>query len=81
MEEISAGLAALGLDAARIQTEPLGPAPGLTPGIASTPGRSTHLPSGKPGTGPTVEFARSDLAVPWSDDYASLLELAGRACG
>ena len=37
MEEISAGLAAIGLDASRIHTEPFGPAPGLTPGIASTP--------------------------------------------
>jgi ferredoxin len=26
-----------------------------------------------------IEFARSDLAIPWSDDYASLLELA-EAC-
>ena len=29
--------------------------------------------------GPAIEFARSDLAVPWSDDYASLLEFA-EAC-
>src|SRR5215217_5866344 len=35
MEEISAGLAGMGLDALRIHTEPFGPAPGLTPGIAS----------------------------------------------
>jgi ferredoxin-NADP reductase/MOSC domain-containing protein YiiM/ferredoxin len=79
MEEISAGLAALGLDAAHIHTEPFGPAPGLTPGIASTPARTPHLPSGGPGTGPTIEFARSNLAVPWSNGYASLLELA-EAC-
>ena len=31
------------------------------------------------GSGPTIEFARSDLAIPWSDAYASLLELA-EAC-
>jgi flavin-dependent oxidoreductase/2Fe-2S iron-sulfur cluster protein len=79
MEEISAGLAALGLDTAHIHTEPFGLAPGLTPGIASAPERSPHPPSGGPGTGPTVEFARSNLAVPWSGDYASLLELA-EAC-
>ncbi len=35
MDEISAGLAALGIDAPRIHTEPFGPAPGLTPGIAA----------------------------------------------
>ena len=79
MDEISAGLAAMGIDAARIHTEPFGPAPGLTPGIAATPARSPHPPAGQPGTGPTIEFARSDLAIPWSDDYASLLELA-EAC-
>jgi len=79
MEEISAGLAAFGLDAAHIHTEPFGPAPGLTPGIASTPVRTPHPPPGKPGIGPQIEFARSNLAVPWSNDYASLLELA-EAC-
>jgi ferredoxin-NADP reductase/MOSC domain-containing protein YiiM/ferredoxin len=79
MEDISAGLAAIGLDAARIHTEPFGPAPGLTPGIAPTPARPPHPPAGEPGAGPTIEFARSDLAVPWSDDYPSLLELA-EAC-
>jgi ferredoxin-NADP reductase/ferredoxin len=79
MDEISAGLAAMGIDASRIHTEPFGPAPGLTPGIAATPARTPHPPAGQPGTGPTIEFARSDLAVPWSRDYASLLELA-EAC-
>ena len=79
MEEISAGLAAMGIDASRIHTEPFGPAPGLTPGIAATPARPPHSPPGQPGNGPTIEFARSDLAIPWSSDYASLLELA-EAC-
>ena len=32
MDEISAGLAAIGRDASQIHTEPFGPAPGLTPG-------------------------------------------------
>ncbi|MBV9336420.1 MAG: 2Fe-2S iron-sulfur cluster binding domain-containing protein, partial [Solirubrobacterales bacterium] len=79
MDEISAGLAALGIDASRIHTEPFGPAPGLTPGIAATPARTPHLPVGQPGNGPTIEFARSSLAVRWSSDYSSLLELA-EAC-
>jgi ferredoxin-NADP reductase/MOSC domain-containing protein YiiM/ferredoxin len=79
MEEISAGLAAIGLGASHIHTEPFGPAPGLTPGIASTTARTPHAPAGEPGTGPTIEFARSDLAIRWSDGYASLLELA-EAC-
>jgi ferredoxin-NADP reductase len=79
MEEISAGLAAMGIDASRIHTEPFGPAPGLTPGIAATPARTPHPPAGRPGHGPTIEFARSNLAIPWSGDYTSLLELA-EAC-
>jgi ferredoxin-NADP reductase/MOSC domain-containing protein YiiM/ferredoxin len=79
MEEISAGLAAIGLGGTDIHTEPFGPAPGLTPGIAATPTRAPHQPAGERGGGPTIEFARSNLAVPWSDDYASLLELA-EAC-
>jgi ferredoxin-NADP reductase/MOSC domain-containing protein YiiM/ferredoxin len=79
MDEISAGLAAIGLGAAHIHTEPFGPAPGMTPGIAPAPTRTPHPPPGVRGTGPTIEFARSNLAIPWSDDYASLLELA-EAC-
>jgi ferredoxin-NADP reductase/MOSC domain-containing protein YiiM/ferredoxin len=79
MEQISAALAAIGLDASRIHTEPFGPAPGLTPGIASAPARAPHPPPGKPGNGPTIEFARNNLAVRWNDDYPSLLELA-EAC-
>jgi ferredoxin-NADP reductase/MOSC domain-containing protein YiiM/ferredoxin len=79
MDEISAGLAAMGIDAARIHTEPFGPAAELTPGIATAPARRPHPPAGDPGDGPTIEFARSNLAVPWSSDYFSLLELA-EAC-
>ena len=79
MDEISGGLAALGIEAAHIHTEPFGPAAGLTPGIATAPARPPHPPAGEPGTGPTIEFARSSLAVPWSGEYASLLELA-EAC-
>ncbi len=79
MDEISAGLASIGIGASHIHTEPFGPEPGLTPGIASTPTRTPHLPVGSRGGGPTIEFARSNLSVPWSSDYGSLLELA-EAC-
>ena len=79
MDEASATLAAMGIDAACIHTEPFGPAPGLTPGIAAASARPPHAPPGRPGDGPTIEFARSSLAIPWSDGYASLLELA-EAC-
>src|SRR6185369_4165849 len=45
----------------------------------STPVKTPHPPAGPSGSGPTIEFARSNLAVRWSGDYASLLELA-EAC-
>jgi ferredoxin-NADP reductase/MOSC domain-containing protein YiiM/ferredoxin len=79
MDDISAGLAAVGVEASRVHTEPFGPAPGLTPGIAAAPARTPHAPAGPPGDGPTIEFARSNLAVAWSRDYGTLLELA-EAC-
>ncbi len=76
MDEISAGLAALGFDASHTHTEPFGPAAPVTPGIAATPARAPHPPVGQPGNGPTIAFARSNLTVPWSTDYGTLLELA-----
>jgi ferredoxin-NADP reductase/MOSC domain-containing protein YiiM/ferredoxin len=79
MQDISAGLAALGTEASHIHTEPFGPAPSMTPGIAAAAARPPHPPSGKPGTGPTIEFARSNLTVPWDTGYGNLLELA-EAC-
>jgi ferredoxin-NADP reductase/MOSC domain-containing protein YiiM/ferredoxin len=79
MEEIAGALVAMGLDASRIHTEPFGPMPSQTPGIASASAKPPHLPSGPPGSGPTIEFARSNLAVRWSGEYANLLELA-EAC-
>jgi ferredoxin-NADP reductase/MOSC domain-containing protein YiiM/ferredoxin len=79
MDDISAGLAALGFDASRVHTEPFGPAAGLTPGITATPVRAPHPPAGQPGAGPAISFARSDLTIPWSSEFGSLLELA-EAC-
>jgi len=76
MDEIGAGLTALGFDASRIHTEPFGPAASVTPGIAATPARAPHPPAGQPANGPTIAFARSDLTIPWSSDYGTLLELA-----
>jgi ferredoxin-NADP reductase/MOSC domain-containing protein YiiM/ferredoxin len=79
MDELSAALGALGVDGSRIHTEPFGPEAAVTPGIAATPARAPHPPAGQPGDGAIVEFARSNLAIPWSSDYGSLLELA-EAC-
>ena len=79
MDEISAALAAHGVAASRIHTEPFGPAPSITPGMAPASSRPPHPPAGRTARGPTIEFARSDLAVRWDPDDVSLLELA-EAC-
>jgi ferredoxin-NADP reductase/MOSC domain-containing protein YiiM len=79
MDELSAGLSSLGIESSHIHTEPFGAAPGQTPGIAVAPTRAPHPPVTQAGSGPTIAFARSDLAIPWSDDYGGLLELA-EAC-
>jgi len=79
MAEMSAALASLGIAGPRVHTEIFGAAPSSTPGIAAAPARPPHLPSGAGGDGPQVAFSRSGLTVRWSQDYASLLELA-EAC-
>jgi ferredoxin-NADP reductase/MOSC domain-containing protein YiiM len=79
MAEVSAALAGLGIDAARIHTEIFGATPSITPGIAPAAARPPHPPAGKQGDGPQVAFARSGLTVSWDDGYGSLLELA-EAC-
>jgi ferredoxin-NADP reductase/MOSC domain-containing protein YiiM len=79
MADISAALAAGGIQAARIRTEVFGAGPSQTPGIAPAAARRPHPPAGQPGRGPLVTFARSDLNARWDPGYASLLEFA-EAC-
>jgi ferredoxin-NADP reductase/MOSC domain-containing protein YiiM/ferredoxin len=79
LTDVTAALAQVGLAASRVHVEVFGTQPELTPGIAATPTRSPHPPSGPPGAGPDVSFARSNLTVPWGDAYGSLLDLA-EAC-
>jgi ferredoxin-NADP reductase/MOSC domain-containing protein YiiM len=79
MADISAALAAGGIQAARIRTEVFGAGPAITPGIAPAAARRPHPPAGQPGSGPMVAFARSDVSARWDPGYASLLEFA-EAC-
>jgi hypothetical protein len=79
MADISAALAAAGIQAARIRTEVFGAGPPQTPGIAPAAARRPHPPVGEQGSGPTVAFARSDLTARWDPGYGSLLEFA-EAC-
>ena len=79
MNDMTAGLAGLGIGPDRMHTETFGAGSSLTPGIAAGPTRPAHLPSGAPGTGPLVAFARSGVNVPWNPAFSSLLQLA-EAC-
>ena len=79
MNDLTTGLAALGIARDRIHTEMFGAGPSLTPGIAASPRRPPHLPAGPAGSGPLVSFARTGLNVRWEPTFHSLLELA-EAC-
>jgi MOSC domain-containing protein YiiM/ferredoxin-NADP reductase len=78
--DLMMGLTAWGVPPDRIHSEVFSGGPSLTPGVVSTPMRAPHQPTGTPGAGPLVSFARSGLTVRWrpSGDR-SLLELA-EAC-
>jgi ferredoxin-NADP reductase/MOSC domain-containing protein YiiM len=79
MRELTEALVDLGVDPSRIRTETFSAEPARTPGVVATPTWPPHPPSGGPGAGAPVSFARSGLTVNWDDAYASLLELA-EAC-
>jgi ferredoxin-NADP reductase len=79
MSDLTAGLAAWGIDRSRIHTELFGSGPSITPGVVSSSQRPPHLPPGTSDAGPLVSFARSGLNVHWGSAVQSLLELA-EAC-
>jgi ferredoxin-NADP reductase/MOSC domain-containing protein YiiM len=79
MADLPKGLADWGVSSNRIHTEMFGAGPSATPGIAATPLKPPHLPTGPAGSGPLVSFARSGLNVRWGPPFQSLLELA-EAC-
>ncbi|BBY50658.1 sulfurase [Mycolicibacterium arabiense] len=76
--ELGAGLAAYGLDPSRVRSELFGAKEALTPGIAARV-VAPHLPSGEPGPGPAVQFARSGISAPMAAMPSTLLEFA-EAC-
>jgi len=79
MNDLTVGLAALGIARDRIHTELFGAAPSITPGVAATKRPPPHVPTGAAGTGAMVSFARSGLSVRWRPAFGNLLELA-EAC-
>jgi ferredoxin-NADP reductase/MOSC domain-containing protein YiiM/ferredoxin len=79
MRAIGAALTARGVPPDRIATEIFGAVAAYASGIVNAEERTPHVPDGAPGTGPTITFSRSDLAVPWDAGYRSLLDFA-EAC-
>jgi ferredoxin-NADP reductase/MOSC domain-containing protein YiiM len=79
MDQMTAALTAVGLDPVNVHTERFGSQAAINPGVVRTATPPPHQPPGRAGTGPEITFARTGLAVRWSDDYASVLELA-EAC-
>jgi ferredoxin-NADP reductase/MOSC domain-containing protein YiiM/ferredoxin len=80
MHDITAALAARGTAPTRVCSEIFGPSKASAPGVVPTAAaRAPHPPSGDPGAGEVVSFARSNLSVPWDPSFGSLLEFA-EAC-
>ncbi|MBO0818144.1 MAG: MOSC domain-containing protein, partial [Actinobacteria bacterium] len=76
MADMQQALAALGIDPARVHTELFGALPSINPGLTGQAGGLPHQPSGPPGTGPLVTFARSGISAPYDTGRRSVLELA-----
>ena len=79
LHNLTESLKTWGVEPVRIRSEVFGPKEAITPGIAPSSNPSAHPPSGEPGLGPQISFARSGLTVSWSSRFSSLLELA-EAC-
>jgi ferredoxin-NADP reductase/MOSC domain-containing protein YiiM/ferredoxin len=76
--DMNDALISFGVPQNAIYQEVFGPADSIQPGVTKAEARPPHplVPSG---TGPTVSFTRSGLAVPWDTRFKSILELA-EAC-
>jgi ferredoxin-NADP reductase/ferredoxin len=78
LQDLRRGLLTLGVAPDRLHSEVFGPGESSTPGIIEQR-PPPHAPTGSPGGGPRVSFARSGLSVGWDSRFQSLLELA-EAC-
>jgi ferredoxin-NADP reductase/MOSC domain-containing protein YiiM len=76
MADMHDALIATGIGSASIHSELFAALPATTPGIAGRAAPPPHPPSGPPGTGPLVTFARSGLSVPFASSWHSLLDFS-----
>ena len=78
LEDMRDGLRNWGVRAEHVHMEIFGALEGITPGMERVE-HTPHLPQQPSGSGPSVSFARSGIAVAWDPKFRSLLELA-EAC-
>ncbi|HTX82807.1 MAG TPA: MOSC and FAD-binding oxidoreductase domain-containing protein [Streptosporangiaceae bacterium] len=76
MADTREALAALGVEPAAIHTELFGALASINPGLTGKDRPPPHQPSGPPGTGPMVTFARSGITAPFATGRRTVLELA-----
>jgi hypothetical protein len=80
LRQMLAALTARGVPPRQLVSEVFGSEGAYGPGVVRTGDRpAPHAPDGQPGSGPTVSFVRSNLAVGWDQRFPSLLDLA-EAC-
>ena len=79
LSDMNRCLSSLGFSQDAIHQEVFGPGNSVEPGVEKAEAKPPHAPLASRGDGPTVSFTRSGLAVPWSKEFNSLLELA-EAC-
>jgi ferredoxin-NADP reductase/MOSC domain-containing protein YiiM/ferredoxin len=76
MSDMQDALVALGIDSSRIRTELFGALPSINPGLTNRSRVPAHPPTGPPGTGPLVAFARSGISTPFDTKWNNVLDLA-----
>jgi ferredoxin-NADP reductase len=79
MAGMADALTAIGVEPARIRTELSGALAPVSPGLTGPIRRPPHQPTGLPGAGPLVTFARSGITALFGTHGRSVLDLAG-AC-
>jgi ferredoxin-NADP reductase len=80
MADMKEALAKCGIPPERFHVEVFNGSESMTPGVASAPKSTPHLPKNDAETGPLISFARSRIAAHWdASTYQSILELA-EAC-
>ncbi len=79
LRDMNLCLTSLGIPPAAVHEEIFGSSGSIEPGVVRTAQKPPHPPANSTGTGPMITFTRSGLAVPWDNNFKSLLDFA-EAC-